>query len=88
MTRSTSSTLKTAPAGSEYDPQARFLRRSSASRYLSAVWGIDRAPTTLAKLACVGGGPAYLKAGRAPLYRPEDLDAWARRLLGLQEGER
>ena len=61
---------------------ARFMRREPASRYLSQVWGIDRAPCTLAKLACIGGGPKYSKAGRIPLYKPEDLDAWARDLVG------
>ena len=61
---------------------AKFMRREPASRYLSQVWGIDRAPCTLAKLACIGGGPKYSKAGRIPLYKPEDLDAWARDLVG------
>ena len=32
---------------------------------------------TLAKLAVVGGGPAYRKAGKFPLYEPDDLDEWA-----------
>jgi len=45
-------------------------------------WGIERAPGTLAKLAVVGGGPRFRKAGRVPLYAPVDLDAWARELLG------
>jgi hypothetical protein len=62
--------------------RARFMRRQPASRYLSSVWGIDRAPSTLAKLACIGGGPRFVKAGRIPLYKPEDLDAWARNLVG------
>jgi hypothetical protein len=61
---------------------ARYMRRGAASGYLSNVWGIDRAPSTLAKLACIGGGPKFSKAGRIPLYRPEDLDAWARNLVG------
>jgi hypothetical protein len=31
----------------------------------------------LAKLVVVGGGPAYRKAGKFPLYEPDDLDEWA-----------
>ncbi len=61
---------------------SRFMRREAASRYLRDVWGIDRAPSTLAKLACTGGGPRYKKAGQTPLYRAEDLDAWVRDLIG------
>ena len=33
------------------------LRRAEASAYLKEKHGIDRAPTTLAKYAVVGGGP-------------------------------
>jgi hypothetical protein len=43
--------------------------------------GLDRAPSTLAKLAVIGGGPIFRRAGRVPLYSPEDLDAWAESLL-------
>ena len=59
-----------------------YMRRQAASRYLLSVWGIERAPSTLAKLACHGGGPRYVKAGRTPMYRAETLDEWARELLG------
>lgn len=62
-------------------PPSRPLRRVEASQYLKAVWGIDRAPTTLAKLAVVGGGPRFRKAARIPLYPPEFLDEWAKALL-------
>ncbi len=62
--------------------QAMYMRRDAASQYLAGVWGIQRKPATLAKLACVGGGPSFVKAGRFPLYRPADLDAWARDLIG------
>ena len=34
------------------------------------------APITLAKLRCSGGGPKFLKIGRAVRYRPEAVDAW------------
>jgi hypothetical protein len=64
------------------EKMARYMRRDAASRYLLVEWGIQRASTTLAKLACIGGGPRFVKANRIPLYRPEDLDAWARELIG------
>ena len=54
----------------------RFLRRSAASEYLDAAWGVHRAPSTLAKLAVIGGGPIFRRAGRVPLYSTEDLDKW------------
>jgi hypothetical protein len=58
------------------------LRRWEASEYLDVVYGITVAPATLAKLACVGGGPRFNKAVRTPLYPREELDAWAAERLG------
>lgn len=58
------------------------LRRWEASEYLRIVHGIVVATATLAKLACIGGGPAYNKANRTPLYPVEELDRWARERLG------
>ena len=57
------------------------LRRDEASSYLLERHGIERKPATLAKLASIGGGPLFQKAGRFPLYSPTDLDAWAMSLL-------
>jgi hypothetical protein len=54
----------------------RFLRRNAASEYLDAAWGVRRAPSTLAKLAVIGGGPIFRRAGRVPLYSTDDLDKW------------
>jgi hypothetical protein len=59
----------------------RRLRRQEASAYLKEVHGIDRKASTLAKLACLGGGPRFEHAGRVPLYSPAELDAWALSLL-------
>jgi hypothetical protein len=59
----------------------KLLRRKAASHYLCETHGLDRAPSTLAKLAVIGGGPIFRRAGRVPLYSPEDLDAWAESLL-------
>jgi len=39
------------------------------------VLGLD-AVSMLAKLRCLGGGPVYLKLGRAVRYRQDDLDSW------------
>lgn len=40
----------------------------------SAYTGLSR--STLEKLRVFGGGPPYLKLGRAVRYRPADLDSW------------
>jgi hypothetical protein len=61
---------------------SNYLSREKASAYLLSTWGIKRAVGTLAKLAVIGGGPAFHKAGRNPLYAPSDLDAWAARVIG------
>jgi hypothetical protein len=58
-------------------PSARPLRRSEAAQYISETYGFSCSEKTLAKLACVGGGPAFRKAGRIPLYAASDLDDWA-----------
>lgn len=53
-----------------------YLRRDKAAAYLQERYGaytID----TLAKLACVGGGPKFRKLGPFPVYLPSDLDTWA-----------
>ena len=59
----------------------RPLRRDEASDYLLNNYGISRTRATLAKLAVIGGGPKFRKAGHAVLYQTEDLDAWAQALL-------
>lgn len=58
------------------------LRRVEASEYLAEVYGIQIAPTTLAKLASIGGGPGFNKCGHTPLYPTAELDAWAIARLG------
>jgi hypothetical protein len=60
----------------------RFLRRKAASDYLRETHGLERAPSTLAKLAVIGGGPIFRRAGRIPLYAPADLDAYAESQIG------
>ncbi len=53
-----------------------YLRRSKAAVYLQERYGAYTADT-LAKLACVGGGPPFRKLGAFPIYTPDDLDQWA-----------
>jgi hypothetical protein len=61
--------------------QMRRFRRKEASSYLLEEHGLQYAPATLAKLAVIGGGPRFQHAGRIPLYPPDELDAWASKIL-------
>jgi hypothetical protein len=61
--------------------QERLLRRAEASQYLVKTWRIPCSIAALAKLAVVGGGPEYRKAGRTPLYPQDALDEYARSKL-------
>lgn len=63
------------------DLNVRYINRKQACAYLKEMYGIIRAPSTLAKLACNGGGPKFRKAGRIPLYPTSELDAWAQKIL-------
>jgi hypothetical protein len=58
------------------------LRRWEASDYLRIVHGLVLAPSTLAKLASIGGGPAYNDSNRTPMYPKDELDRWAAARLG------
>jgi hypothetical protein len=51
------------------------LRRTQAANYIQDKYGFGTSDT-LAKLACVGGGPKFRKLGRFPVYTIEDLEAW------------
>jgi hypothetical protein len=63
----------------------RKLGRKDAAQFLTDL-GYKTAPATLAKLACVGGGPPFESFGRRPLYEPEFLLAWARsRSTGIRQ---
>ena len=54
----------------------RRLDRREAAQVLTS-HGYRTAPATLAKRACLGGGPVFESFGRRPLYREADLLAWA-----------
>jgi hypothetical protein len=60
----------------------RFLRRADAAAYVRRTYGFPCSRQWLAKLAVIGGGPVFRKAGRFPIYRPADLDAWAQSRIG------
>jgi hypothetical protein len=53
----------------------RLLTRRSAAHYLGEL-GYPLAEGTLSKLACIGGGPPFLRFGRQVLYAPDDLVQW------------
>lgn len=59
-----------------------YLRRRAAAEYLREHWGIPCSEKTLAKLACVGGGPLYRLFGRIPLYTAAYLDEYAESRIG------
>ena len=58
-----------------------LLSRAEASVYLQQFWKMPHSVGTLAKLAVVGGGPEFRKAGRVPLYPQDGLDTYARSKL-------
>jgi hypothetical protein len=59
------------------------MDRRTASKYLREEHGIRLSPSSLAKLAVVGGGPLFYKDGPYCLYdRVEHLDPFAVERLG------
>ena len=60
----------------------RYLGRNEAARYIRARYGFPCSRQWLAKLAVLGGGPIFRKAGRNPIYAPADLDDWAMSRIG------
>ena len=66
--------------------QVTRLNRKDAAEYLATNHGIRRSPRTLAKLACVGGGPRFRKAGPSVVYETSALDDWADTLLSPEVG--
>jgi hypothetical protein len=59
----------------------RDMTRAETAQYITDHW-FTCSPKTLAKLAVVGGGPAFRKAGRVPLYSEASTDAWAESKIG------
>jgi len=65
------------PAGGQ-----RYLSRNAAAQYIRNCYGFPCSRQWLAKLAVLGGGPIFRKAGRNPIYAPADLDDWAMARIG------
>ena len=64
--------------------QSCRFRTSDAAAYCGC------SKSTLEKLRCTGGGPAFIKLGRTVVYDTADLDAWLasrRRLSTSDPGE-
>ena len=63
-------------------PNCRVLRTPAASTY------VGLSSSTLEKLRITGGGPRFLRLGRAIGYDVQDLDAWidTRRANGRYDG--
>jgi hypothetical protein len=59
----------------------RDMTRAETAQYITDHW-FPCSPKTLAKLAVIGGGPAFRKAGRVPLYSEASVDAWAASKIG------
>ena len=58
-----------------------YLTRGQAAEYCIKQ-GLPVSPKTLAKYACVGGGPKFHKFGKMRvIYKIEDLDEWIERWL-------
>jgi hypothetical protein len=58
------------------------MRRGELPAYLRQKFGITRSVSSFARLAVLGNGPPFYRAGRQVLYDPDDADVWARELLG------
>ena len=55
------------------------MSRAEAASYLRETHGIPCSPASLAKYACIGGGPPFRKV---PIYSRDELDSWAERRFG------
>ena len=71
-------------ATSDNPPEVKILPPPAAAEYL----GLSE--SMIAKMRCLGGGPAYFKLGRAVRYRRDDLDEWlsARRVRHSSDAAR
>jgi hypothetical protein len=69
------------PAGQVFQPHPAFLVRKAAAQYITENY-FPCSPKTLAKLACIGGGPEFRRAGRIPIHEPHKLDSWVQSRIG------
>jgi hypothetical protein len=64
-----------------HEPAPKYFRRKDAGAYLKKRYGFG-SERTLAKLACIGGGPVFRRAGPMVVYTENDLDEWALAKIG------
>ena len=55
----------------EKELQSRQMLRTDGAAFY-----VGTSVSTLEKLRLTGGGPRYIKLGKAVVYDPADLDAW------------
>ena len=55
--------------------EIHYYNRGEAAEYVRKK-GLPCAKSTLAKRACIGGGPKFRKFGRNVVYTAPDLDFW------------
>ena len=67
--------------------EQRYYRRKDAAAFLRDKFAIPTSTGHLAKLAVVGGGPAYVKFSRTPIYPEVELVRWAKSKLGIMDGD-
>ncbi len=77
--------MRTVPPKQNYELPPKFLTRADAADYVKDRFGFPCSRQWLAKLAVVGGGPVFRKAGRAVIYTPADLEAWASKRIGAPQ---
>jgi|JI10StandDraft_1071094.scaffolds.fasta_scaffold13845_7 hypothetical protein len=58
----------------------KYLTREEAAEFIG-LHGLPCSPRTLAKLACLGGGPRYRRYGRNAIYTEADLEQWMEQKL-------
>jgi hypothetical protein len=58
-----------------FEPES-WYRRKAAAEALREL-GFPVSPNTLSTMATRGGGPPYRLFGKFPIYRGDDLRAWA-----------
>jgi hypothetical protein len=58
----------------------QYLTRKQAAEYINAM-GFPCSVKTLAKYACLGGGPEFRKFSRFVRYETHALDAWVEEKL-------
>jgi hypothetical protein len=58
-----------------------FIKTPGVSNLLKEEFNIDRKPSTLVRLRCTGGGPAFHRINRDVYYKPSTVRQWAIELI-------